>query len=119
MRLFINFTASRVICAFISYALYLFLLMLITYELAYVVSYVIGVALAYFINAEYVFKQTLNQKALILFTLTYVVQFLITLVLLKFFVDSLGIPDWLALGLCVIIILPATYLMSKWSVSQH
>lgn len=116
LREFVVFVAVRGVCALLSYAVYLVALIWSSYEVAYVASYVIGICIAYIASAMFVFKQPLNRKSALLFPLVYVVQFVLGFFLIRFAVEGLGIPEWLALGFSVAITLPLTFVMSRWVV---
>lgn len=119
MRKFIDFTAMRIVCAVLTYGLYLLLLRWIGYEAAYFVAYLVGIVLAYVTNALIVFNQPLNRKSAFLFPLTYIVQFLLGWAVLRASVEMAGVPEWLALGISTILTLPVTYVMSKWAILKR
>lgn len=116
MREFVHFALVRAACAVLSYGVYLLMLIWTDYTVAYVGSYVAGIALAYLASARLVFREPLRRKAALAFPLVYVVQFVLGLVLIKLAVQVLAIPEWLALGFSVAITLPLTFLMSRWAV---
>jgi len=115
MREFVVFIAMRVACAALTYGAYLLLLMWASYEWAYAISYVSGIALAYFTNMAWVFKKATSRSSALRFPVVYLIQFLIGLLILKLLIEGLGIPEWLGLGLSVLITLPITYLLSRWA----
>ncbi|PNS09215.1 GtrA family protein [Solilutibacter silvestris] len=111
---FTKFAIARVLCAVLSYGAYLLMLLWFTYQTAYVASYVIGIALAYYSNATLVFNEPLNRKSALLFPMVYVLQFAIGYVLIKLAVESLHIRESLGLAFSVLITLPMTFLLSRW-----
>lgn len=116
MREFIRFTLMRIACAVLSYAAYLLALVWVRYEAAYVLSYIFGVALAYYTTARLVFDEPLRRKSALLFPLVYFLQFVLGYVLIRFAVETLGIPEWLGLAFSVAITLPLTFVLSRWIV---
>ena len=116
MRIFAGFTFMRILCTAATYVLYVLLLRWMPYERAYVISYVFGIALAYATSSTLVFNRRMNKKSAILFPLTYLVQFVLSWLILKFCVEVIGIPQWLALGVSVVVMLPPAYVMSKWAI---
>ncbi|HEY0332979.1 MAG TPA: GtrA family protein [Stenotrophomonas sp.] len=116
MREFIKFVAVRGACAVLSYAVYLFALIWFSYEISYVASYVFGIGIAYYSSAVLVFREPLSRKSALLFPLVYVFQFLAGYFLIRFAVESLGIPEGWGLAFSVAVTLPVTFLMSRWVV---
>jgi putative flippase GtrA len=116
MREFAKFVVIRGVCAVLTYAAYLVALIWFRYEVAYVASYVLGIAIAYYTSAVLVFRQPLSRKSALLFPLVYVVQFVLGYFLIKFAVETLHIPEWLGLAFSVAVTLPITFVMSRWVV---
>ena len=112
-REFARFVLVRGACAVVTYMLYLVLLLGMRYEIAYVISFVVGVALAYVANAAFVFRTPMRKKAAIQFPIVYVFQFVVTLILLRVAVENLGIPKAFALAAAVAFTLPITYFLSR------
>ncbi len=97
-----------------TYGLYLLFKLFLSYQLAFTVSYVIGIIFAYFYNSLVAFKSTLSLKKFFQFPLVYLVQYLISLGVLDFFVKGLNLNTDLAPILVFIIVTPVTYLLSKF-----
>ena len=112
------FVVLRVACAVVTYGVYILLLAWTGYLTAYVIAYAIGIVLAYVSNALLVFKQPINRRSALSFPLVYVVQFLLGLLILQALVEWLHVPEWLGLGLSVLISLPITYIMSRWAIRK-
>jgi putative flippase GtrA len=110
---FVRFVVVRGICAIFTYGLYLVLLIKIRYEVAYLVSFVGGVVLAYVINSRYVFREAMNAKSAILFPIVYIVQFLVSFVLLRIAVQWVGILPSIAFAIAVGITIPVTFVLSR------
>ena len=116
MREFVRFTISRAACAVLTYAFYLLLLIISSYEVAYGISYALGIVLAYLTTARFVFKEALRPKSAFAFPLVYLVQFLLGYVLIKFGVEVLEIPKAFGLAFSVAVTLPLTFLLSRWAI---
>lgn len=112
------FVILRVACAVVTYGLYILLLAWTGYLVAYVIAYALGIVLAYVSNAVLVFKQPINRRSALSFPLVYIVQFLLGLLVLRALVEWFQVPEWLGLGLSVLITLPITYLMSRWAIHK-
>lgn len=113
---FVRFVVVRAACAVLSYGCYLILLLWMRYEIAYVVAFLVGVGLAYVVSALFVFRQPMRKRSALRFPAVYVIQFLLSLVLLRVAVENLGVPESLALALAVGVTLPLTFLLSRWIV---
>lgn len=113
-----SFVALRVVCAVVTYGVYILLLAWTGYLAAYGIAYALGIVLAYVSNAFLVFKQPINRRSALSFPLVYVVQFLLGLLILRALVEWLRVPEWLGLGLSVLITLPITYVMSRWAIRK-
>ena len=107
------FVVVRGACAILTYGLYLLFLLWMRYEIAYIIAFVVGVAVAFVANAAFVFQTPMKRKAAIQFPLVYVLQFVVTFVLLRVAVESLGIPKAFALAAAVLFTLPITYFLSR------
>lgn len=106
----------RILCTGVTYGLYLLLLQWMRYEPAYFISYGVGIVLAYATSAAIVFNRPMNRRSATVFPLTYLVQFILSWIILKISVEIFGVPQWLALGVSVVVLLPLAYVMSKWAI---
>ena len=95
-----------------SYAIYIFLLLMLPYMLAYVISYAAGIVFSYFINTHFVFRQRFSWKSFFQFPLVYAAQLVINLFVLWLAVDRFGIKPELAPIVAIIVSIPVTYFMS-------
>jgi putative flippase GtrA len=111
---FVRFVIVRGLCAVLSYACFLLLLFVFTYQAAYVWSYVFGVALAYVFNARFVFRQRFTWRSALTYPFVYLAQFFASLALLRIFVESAGWPAWLAYAVSVGGTIPFVFLLSRW-----
>ncbi|WNH50787.1 GtrA family protein [Stenotrophomonas oahuensis] len=116
MQEFAKFILVRGICAVFTYGAYLLALQWWTYEVAYVASYVLGIALAYYSSATFVFGEPLKRRAALLFPLVYVVQFVAGYFLIKVAVEVIHVPEWLALAVSIAVTIPLTFVMTRWVV---
>lgn len=116
MKRFFGFTLMRVFCTVATYGLYLLLLKWMRYELAYAISYGVGIVLAYATSTVVVFGQRMNRKSALLFPMVYIVQFVLGWLILRACVELLDMHAELALLISVVMLLPLSYLMSKWAV---
>lgn len=100
------------------FGLFLVFELFMSYDLAYSLTYVIGIFVSYYFNARFVFRQPMRLKTLLSYPLVYVVQYLAGLVLLVIFVELFGIDARLAQFPTTILTLPITFLLSRAIVSM-
>lgn len=98
----------------LSYALYLLLHRVLSYQAAYALAYVAGIVFAYWFNARFVFQVPRSWRGLLAYPLVYVVQYLASAVLLEALIAGLGIAEAFAPLLVSAVMLPLTFVMSRW-----
>ena len=97
----------------VAYGLYLVLLHWLRYELAYSLAYLAGISVGYFMNTLFVFRQPLSRRAALRYPLVYLVQYLLSLLVLRVAVDLVGVPAWLALAFAIVATIPVTFALSR------
>lgn len=96
-----------------SYAVYLLLKLVLPYQVAYFLAYVVGVVFSYVVNSLLVFRVPLSWRRFLAFPVVYVVQYVSGALLLSLLVEMLGISKTWAPLLVTAALLPLTYLLSK------
>lgn len=111
---FIRFLLVGSINTVSTYIIYLLALWISTSAiLAYNISYMLGIGISYCLNLKITFKKKHSLIKMLSFPLVYVVQYVVGLIALKFFL-SWGINAELA-GLFIIpIIVPITFIFSRF-----
>ena len=102
-----------------SYAIYLALLILLPYMVAYVISYAAGIIFSYFINTYFVFRQRFSWKSFFQFPLVYAAQLVINLLVLWLAVDKYGIKQEFAPLIAIVVSIPATYFLSRAIIKKN
>lgn len=97
----------------LTWGVYLLLGLLMTYQAAYLVAYVIGVAFSYFFNALFVFRAPLSWRAAMAYPSVYLVQYVAAALLLRVCVEYAQLPKAYAPLVVTVVMIPATYIMSK------
>ena len=116
---FNRFLVSGALNTALSYAVYLTLLRVISYELAYIASYVLGLGFGYYLNSRWVFSQAGSGLKLALYPLVYLPQLVLGTLLLHFLVESLQIPPSVS-AICVIILtVPLNFILVRWVMHQN
>lgn len=97
-----------------TYLLYLALLPFASYPIAFSISFVAGVFLAYALNARFVFRAPLSFAKMMRFPLLYFAQYVVGLLLLKVLVDHIGVDERLAPLVNVLLLTPLTFVANRW-----
>ncbi len=98
----------------VTYTIYLALNTVFAYQLAYFVAYALGIVFAYWFNAVVVFRVPLSWKGLFSYPVVYVVQYVASASLLGGLVELAGIGEALAPLVVPLVMVPVTYVMSKF-----
>lgn len=83
------------------------------YLIAYSLSYGAGIGLSYVLNSTYVFKSRLGLAPAVRFPLVYVLQYGLSLILMRFLVEKAHVHPAVALVLTVGLTTPAGFLLAK------
>ncbi|WP_338554877.1 GtrA family protein [Paenibacillus sp. KS-LC4] len=94
--------------------MYLALLNIFNYSLAYSISYIAGIVISYVFNTIFVFKQPVSIKSFLKFPIVYIVQYLLNILLIYLFVEKFHISEKLALIISIFFTFPITYVLSKY-----
>ncbi|CAI8773867.1 MULTISPECIES: GtrA family protein [Pseudomonas syringae group] len=102
----------------LTYGIYLVLLMFLSYNISYTISYVTGILLAYVLNRFFVFKSHQGLRSVILLPLIYAIQYGLSLVILWCWVEKLQFDERLAPLAAIALTLPVTFSLSKLAFSR-
>ncbi|HEX7517104.1 MAG TPA: GtrA family protein [Chthoniobacterales bacterium] len=97
----------------LTYVIYLVCLRFMTYRIAYTVSFVCGILISYFFNAQFVFKKELRMTKALQFSLVYLVQYFVGLGLLFILVEVAHLSKVFAPVLLVFLIVPTNYGLNR------
>src|SRR5690606_33608843 len=89
---FLRFVLTRAACTAASYGLYLLLLLWTSYQQAYAITFVAGIALAYVVNATLVFREPMRSSSALRFPLVYALQFAAVWLVLRLAVEGFAVP---------------------------
>jgi putative flippase GtrA len=109
--LFLGCGAANTIAGYVLYWLFLAVM---SYQVAWAVSYVASIYLSYYLNARFVFRTPLSLSTALQFPLVYLLQYVASAVLLYVSVEILHIDQLLAPILAIVGTLPITYLSSRF-----
>jgi putative flippase GtrA len=96
-----------------TYLLYLGLLHVVHYQIAYGIAYVAGIVLSYLLNSRYVFRTPLSTKSFLFFPLVYLAQYTFGVVLLYLLVEQADISPRLAMIAVVALSIPLTFVLTR------
>lgn len=114
-KIFYKFLISGGVNTILTYVVYIFLLMFLPYVVSYTMSYIFGVVCAYISNRFFVFKKHQGLKSVALLFLIYIIQYVLGVLILWFWVEQLGFAARLAPLVAIIVTVPVTYVLSKLS----
>lgn len=97
-----------------TYCLYFGLQVILPYQVAYALAFACGIVFSYWFNAMIVFKTPISWKGFFSFPLVYLVQYLLSAVLLSVFVEWLGIPKSVAPLAIIVLTVPITFVLTRW-----
>ncbi|MGF6329461.1 putative flippase GtrA [Pseudomonas sp. BS3782 TE3695] len=97
-----------------TYGLYFGLQVVMPYQVAYALAFATGIVFSYWFNATIVFKTPVSWKGFFSFPLVYLVQYLLSAVLLSVFVERMGIPQSVAPLVVIIVTIPITFVLTRW-----
>lgn len=103
----------------VTYGIFLLGNLVMPYQTAYLIAYLIGIAFSYFFNSLVVFKAPLSIRKFLAFPLVYVVQYLVSALLLEVSVKVLGVPVAYAPLLIIVITIPLTFVLSRFILARE
>lgn len=103
----------------LTYGMYLGLLTILPYQVSYTIAYVSGIVLAYVLNRFFVFKSHQGLKSAVMMPLIYLVQYLLSLLILWVWVEKLWFDSRLAPLAAIVLTLPVTFVLSKFAFSKR
>ena len=97
----------------ITYLIFLSLDCFLAYQVAYFIAYVSGIVIAYLLNSILVFNVELSLKKISLYPCIYIVQYIVSAIILGSLVEQNNIPELIAPVLVAVIVVPLTYLLNR------
>lgn len=111
----LRFIAAGAANTAITFALYWLLLPVLGYARAYTAAFVLGIVIAFVLNARWVFLVKPSRRAATAFPLVYVAQWLAGLGILWLWSDVFGLPARWGVLAVVAITIPMTFLLSRFT----
>ena len=113
LKEFIGFLGVGLTNTVFTYIIYLVLLLIVHYQLAYFFSYVVGIFIAYYLNLKFVFKKKSTKEKLFKFPFIYLFQYLMGVVILDISIDKLQIHQAFGPIIVVLFSLPITFFLTR------
>lgn len=109
----IRFLLAGGVNTVVTYLIYLLLLHVLPYRVAYSATFVLGIVLGYTLNTHYVFRAKWQWKRLAAYPLVYVVQYLLGVLLLTMLVERGLANEQVAPLVVVVLSLPIVFITSR------
>jgi putative flippase GtrA len=114
-RRWFRFLAGGGLNTIVTYALYLGINQILSYQISYLIAYVTGIVFSYCLNAIFVFRVQLSWKGLFTFPLVYIFQYVASAILLGAMVEFGSINAKIAPLFVPVIMIPVTYSLVKFT----
>jgi putative flippase GtrA len=111
---FFRFVCVGIANTAFSYLLYILFRLVVPYEVAYTVAYVLAIGFSYWLNSTWVYRVTMSLRTFLQFPLVYVVQYVINIMCLHVLVEKLLVPQLIAPFFVIVINIPITFILSRW-----
>ncbi|MCA0402999.1 MAG: GtrA family protein [Proteobacteria bacterium] len=98
----------------LTYFLYLLLKHFVNYDKAYFSAYFFGIIISYCLNGKMVFLTKLSAQTLIMYSFIYLAQYALSAIILKLLIQSKIVNDTLAPLMVTVIIVPLTFLTTRF-----
>ena len=108
---FARFLVVGVINTAVSYAVYLALLHVVDYRMAYTIGYLAGFVVGYFLQARFVFRTRPAARSAVGYAATYVTIYAASVLLLWLAVDMLHVPKPWAMLVVLCVTVPTTFVL--------
>jgi hypothetical protein len=96
--------------------MFLILSTFLSYGIAYTITYLSGIALAYGLASTFVFGTGLDPRAALRFPFVYVVQYIYGLVVLSMLIDGARASLHVAILVVIVTSVPLTFFLSKYAI---
>lgn len=110
---FLKFIGAGVINTIASYLLYVIVVLFLSYQVSYAISFIFGIILSFILNTKYVFEVKQTLKKFVLFPFVYLVQYLLGAFMMNYIIEIIEVNKFLAPLVVTVCLLPVSYLLSK------
>lgn len=113
----IRFAIGGALNTGLSYAVYMLFCNFFAYQLAYAIAYIIGIIFGYLFNSRFVFNVAWSWKGFCSYPIVYLLQYVGSAILLGIFIEHLEVSKMIAPVIVSAVMVPVTYIMSRWVLS--
>jgi putative flippase GtrA len=110
---FLRFVMFGAINTGATFIIYLALLLIVGYGVAYTSSYILGIFISYALNTSFVFREKFRVSCALQYPIVYLVQYAMGIATLYLLVEVFSCSKIIAPLLVVLITLPVTFLLSR------
>ena len=97
-----------------SYVVYLLLLLVVDYRVAYTVAFVAGLAGGYLMHARFVFGARPGARSAASYLVTYATMYLVSFLVIYVAVERLAVPKPLGMLAALAFTVPASFILLRW-----
>lgn len=110
---FTRFLVSGGLNTVLTYGIFWLLLNIFSYNASFTFAYLAGIVIAYVMNRYFVFNHHRGLKSMVLLPFIYLLQYVLSMIILWCWVEKLGLSVQLAPLAATFVTLPITYFFSK------
>jgi putative flippase GtrA len=103
----------------LTYLIYIVLLYVVSYPMAFTITFIIGVIIAFIFNSFYVFRAPLAWSKFLQYPIIYALQYVVGLALLALVIEYIGFDKRIAPIFNVILLTPVTFVLNKCFLSRR
>jgi putative flippase GtrA len=115
---FLSFVFWGLLNTGLTYLIYRLVLELAPYLIAYTIAYLSGILISYFLNSMLVFKTALHWKKALQYPFVYLLQYLLGSLLISLLIEILGIAPSIAAILNALVLLPISFILSRFILAK-
>ena len=113
LRELARFLAAGAVNTALTYAIYLLLLAIAPYLVAYTVAYVSGIAISYLLLTRFVFRTERGIATALKFPLVYLAQYAVGSAIIVLLVETFGVHASIAAIVAIVASIPVTFSLSR------
>ena len=115
----VRFIITGGINTIVTYAVFFVLSFVLISQIAYTISYFLGILLSYVLNTVFVFRSGFSAKKLFQFPMVYLIQYVYGVITLTIITDYFSISPRIAMIFVIITSIPLTYVLSRWILTRR
>lgn len=113
-KTFYRFVFTGILNTIFSYIVYLICLLIMEYNFAYTISYILGILFSYYLNVKFVFSRKFTLNNALKFPLAYIFRYFCSIFILNFIVTLIPNFETIAPLIITIILTPLLYITNKY-----